>query len=117
MSNIDNTALYKISYGLYALTTNDGTRDNAMILNTAVQVTDTPLQLAVCINNNNYSCETVKKTKKMNLNCLDTRASFEVFKKFGFVAVDPDHAPNFFECKYCPQYMVDCFPEVLKLEI
>ncbi len=86
MSNIDNTALYKISYGLYALTTNDGARDNAMILNTAVQVTDTPLQLAVCINNNNYSCETVKKTKKMNLNCLDTRASFDVFKKFGFAS-------------------------------
>jgi len=41
----------------------------------------------------------------------------EFFKKYGFVQVDPDNAPNFFECKYCPQYQVDCFPEVLKLEI
>jgi len=41
----------------------------------------------------------------------------EFFKKYGFVRVDPDNAPNFFECKYCPQYQVDCFPEVLKLEI
>ena len=41
----------------------------------------------------------------------------EFFKKYGFEAVDPETAPNFFECKYCPQYQVDCFPEVLKLEI
>lgn len=41
----------------------------------------------------------------------------EFFKKYGFVTVNPEEAPNFFECKYCPQYQVDCFPEVLKLEI
>lgn len=41
----------------------------------------------------------------------------EFFKKYGFVQVNPDEAPNFFECKYCPQYQVSCFPEVLKLEI
>ena len=28
----------------------------------------------------------------------------------------PDSAPNFFECKYCPQYMVSCHPEVMKYE-
>lgn len=39
------------------------------------------------------------------------------FKKYGFVTVGPENAPNFFECKYCPQYMVNCFPEVLKLEM
>jgi len=41
----------------------------------------------------------------------------EFFKQHGFVPVEPDEAPNFFECKYCPQYMVDCFPEILKLEL
>lgn len=41
----------------------------------------------------------------------------EFFKKYGFVTVNPDDAPNFFECKYCPQYQVDCHPEVMKLEI
>ena len=57
----------------------------------------------------------VKKLDGDNL-YLVARAP-EFFKKFGFTAVDPDHAPNFFECKYCPQYQVDCFPEVLKLEM
>lgn len=41
----------------------------------------------------------------------------EFFKKYGFATVNPDDAPNFFECKYCPQYRVDCHPEVLKLEM
>ena len=39
------------------------------------------------------------------------------FRKNGFQTVDPIHAPNFFECKQCPQYQVSCHPEVMKLEI
>lgn len=39
------------------------------------------------------------------------------FRKNGFAEVDPDDAPNFFECRYCPQYRVSCSPEVMKLEI
>ena len=41
----------------------------------------------------------------------------EFFRKNGFRTIDPDDAPNFFECKQCPQYRVDCHPEVMKLEI
>ena len=41
----------------------------------------------------------------------------EFFRKNGFQTIDPDDAPNFFECKQCPQYRVDCHPEVMKLEI
>ena len=39
------------------------------------------------------------------------------FRKLGFEAIDPSEAPNFFECKQCPQYGVSCHPEVMKLEI
>lgn len=39
------------------------------------------------------------------------------FRKNGFVAIDEASAPNFFECKYCPQYKVSCYPEIMKLEI
>lgn len=39
------------------------------------------------------------------------------FRKHGFIPVNPDTAPNFFECKQCPQYQVTCHPEVMKLEI
>lgn len=41
----------------------------------------------------------------------------EFFRKNGFVTVDPAEAPNFFECRYCPQYQTSCHPEVMRLEI
>ena len=30
---------------------------------------------------------------------------------------NPQNAPNFFECKQCPQYQVSCHPEVMKLTL
>lgn len=63
----------------------------------------------------NKVIETVKELGGDSL-YLVARAP-EFFRKNGFVTVDPDNAPNFFECKYCPQYQVSCHPEVMKLEI
>ena len=41
----------------------------------------------------------------------------EFFRKNGFVTIDPADAPNFFECKYCPQFGDTCHPEVMKIYI
>ena len=41
----------------------------------------------------------------------------EFFRKNGFVTVERDEAPNFFECFTCPQYKVSCHPEVMRLDI
>lgn len=41
----------------------------------------------------------------------------EFFRKNDFEKVDPDTAPNFFECKQCPQYQKNCFPEVMRLNM
>ena len=38
----------------------------------------------------------------------------EFFRKNGFEEVEPDAAPNFFECKYCPQYGKNCSPEIMR---
>ena len=40
----------------------------------------------------------------------------EFFRKHGFVTVPREDAPNFFECLTCPQYGVDCHPEVMRLD-
>ncbi len=83
---IDLTALFKIGYGLYVVTCNDGVKDNGLIVNTVIQVTDTPLKVAVTVNKSNYSHEIIKKTGKMNVNCLTVDAPFSVFERFGFVS-------------------------------
>ena len=80
----DMSALFNIGYGLYVITSNDGKKDNGLIVNTVTQVTNTPNRLAVTINKENYSHHVIKQTGKMNINCLTVDAPFSVFEKFGF---------------------------------
>ena len=82
----DLTALFKIGYGLYVVTSNDGKKDNGLIVNTVTQVTNTPNRVAVTINKENYSHHIIKQTGKMNINCLTVDAPFSVFEAFGFVS-------------------------------
>ena len=78
------TALFRIGYGLYVVTSNDGTKDNGLIVNTVTQVTNTPNRIAVTINKENYSHHVIKQTGIMNVNCLSVNAPFKVFENFGF---------------------------------
>ena len=80
----DLTALFNIGYGLYVVTSNDGKKDNGLIVNTVTQVTNTPNRIAVTINKENYSHHVIKQTGMMNINCLSTDAPFSVFETFGF---------------------------------
>lgn len=80
----DLSALFHIGYGLYVITSNDGKKDNGLIVNTVTQVTNTPNRIAVTINKENYSHHVIKQTGKMNLNCLTVDAPFKVFEHFGF---------------------------------
>jgi len=80
----DLTALFNIGYGLYVVTSNDGKKDNGLIVNTVTQVTNTPNRIAVTINKENYSHHVIKQTGKMNVCCLAETAPFSVFEAFGF---------------------------------
>ena len=83
-SRNDPAALFSIGYGLYVVTTNDGQKDNGLIVNTVTQVTDSPKRVAVTVNKQNYSFHTIRKTGLLNVNCLSTEAPFKVFETFGF---------------------------------
>ena len=80
----DMTALFKLGYGLYVVTSNDGKKDNGLIVNTVSQVADNPTRIAVTINKANYSHHVIKQTGIMNVNCLTVDAPFKVFETFGF---------------------------------
>ena len=85
-SKNDPAALFNIGYGLYLVTSNDGKKDNGLIVNTISQVTNTPNRIAVTINKENYSHHVIKMSGKMNVNCLTVEAPFKVFEAFGFVS-------------------------------
>ena len=80
----DMKALFSIGYGLYVVTSNDGKKDNGLIVNTVVQLTDNPFRVMVSINKDNYSHHVIKQTGIMNVNCLNIEAPFKVFEQFGF---------------------------------
>ena len=77
-------SLFKIGYGLYVVTSYDGHKHNGLIVNAVSQVTNAPNKVMVTINKDNYSHHIIKKTGKMNLNCLTVETPFEIFKNFGF---------------------------------
>ena len=80
----DMTALFRIGYGLDVVTSNDGKKDNGLIVNTVTQLTDNPYRVAVNINKENYSHHVIQQTGIMNVNCLSVDAPFSVFQQFGF---------------------------------
>ncbi len=93
----DLTALFNIGYGLYVVTSNDGKKDNGLIVNTVSQVTNTPNRIAVTINKDNYSHHVIKQTGIMNVNCLSVEAPFKVFETFGFQS--GRNVDKFADCK------------------
>ena len=82
----DLSALFKIGYGLYVVTCHDGKKDNGLIVNTVAQVSDAPKRISVTINKANYSHHVIKKSGKLNVNCLSTATPFSIFERFGFAS-------------------------------
>lgn len=81
---MNNNVLFNIEYGLYLLSVNNNEKDNACIINTVMQVTSEPLQIAICVNKNNYTTEVLRQNKKFNLSILTQGATFETIKRFGY---------------------------------
>ncbi len=78
------SSLFKLSYGLYLLSAHEDGFDNGCIINTAMQVTDTPLRMIVVVNKGNKTYEMIHNTKKFNVSTLNQEVSFDYFKNFGF---------------------------------
>ena len=81
---IEKEAMYKLTYGLFVLTTTDGEKQNGCIVNTVSMITDSPKRITVFVNNGNYSAELLKKTGIFNVSVLTESAPFDIFKQFGF---------------------------------
>ena len=100
---MDKKAMYKLSYGLFVLTAKNGEKDNGCIINTVMQVTSDPCQVAIAVNKRNFTQQMISKTRKFNLSVLSEQASFDIFKHFGYQSGrDVDKFANFSEVKRSP---------------
>lgn len=81
---VDPNAMFKLSYGLYVISAEEGGKHNGCIINTAVQLTDTPKRFTVAVNKANLTHDMILKTRRFNLSVLTTSAPFALFQHFGF---------------------------------
>lgn len=97
---MDKKAMYKLSYGLFVLTSAFDGKDNGCIINTAVQVASEPNRISIAVNKANYSEEIIQKSGRFNLSVLSEKASFDLFQRFGFQSGrDTDKFAGFSDCK------------------
>lgn len=81
---IEKEAMYKLTYGLFVLTTKDGEKHNGCIVNTVSMLTDNPKRITVYVNKANYTEELIRKTGVFNATVLTESAPFSLFQQFGF---------------------------------
>ena len=81
---IEPTAMFNISYGLFVLTAKEGEKDNGCIINTAIQITDSPMRISIAVNKANYTHDMILRTGIFNVSILSTDTPYKVFEHFGF---------------------------------
>ena len=83
-AEVDVTALFKFSYGLFVLTAKDGDKQNGCIVNTVSQLTDNPSRIMIAVNKRNYTHDIILKTGQFNVSVLTEGVQFSEFQRFGF---------------------------------
>ena len=77
-------AFFKISYGLYVVSSKNGEKLNGYVSNAVFQVTADPAQFAVCCSKNNYTAELIRDSKAFSISVLKKEASPELIRIFGY---------------------------------
>lgn len=80
---MDNTALFKMTYGMFLLTAKENGFDNGCIINTAVQVAENPIKITISVIKDTKTCDMILNTHKFNLSSITESADFDLFKRFG----------------------------------
>jgi len=120
------TALFKISYGLYVISSRDGDKFNGQIANTAIQATSEPASISVTLNKKNLTHEYVGKSGLFSVSVLAQDTPLNFIGHFGFksgrdtnkfegvkykigetgVPVVTENCVAYFECKLVSQHDV-----------
>ena len=81
---MNQEVIYKLSYGLFVLTSAAAGRESGCIINTAGQVTSEPNRISITVSKSNFTHDLVKEGGRFNLSILSESAGFDTFKHFGF---------------------------------
>ncbi|NOU47705.1 MAG: hypothetical protein HOO86_11680 [Bacteroidales bacterium] len=81
---INLEALFKLSYGMYIVSSGDRKSGNAYISNTVFQVTSNPPQIATCCHKDNFTLDIIQQTQAFSVSVLHEKSSSDIFKRLGY---------------------------------
>ncbi len=120
---VDIKSFFKMSYGLYIISGQDGGSHSGVIVNTLLQTSANPEKVSVTISKNSYTMKLIEKSKKFCATVLTESADIDFIANFGFkcgktcdkfanveveiaengVKYSPQHAAAVFECTVTEQ--------------
>jgi len=77
-------ALWKLSYGMYVVSSKNGEKLNGQIANTVFQITSEPPTIAVSINKQNLTHDFIEESKVFSVSILSVEADMKLIGHFGF---------------------------------
>ena len=80
---MDTKAMHHLTYGLYLLSAREGDRDNACIINTAVQVATNPARISIAVIKEGLTHDMIMHTGLCTLSAITDDADFSLFSLFG----------------------------------
>ena len=81
---VNNKILRDLSYGVYVVGSLDDGRNVGCVINSAVQITSSPVTIAISINHDNYTNECIKKCNKFSVSVLNEDCDSSIIGTFGF---------------------------------
>ncbi len=81
---MNKNVLRNLSYGVYVVSTADGLKATGCIANSAMQITSSPITIAVSINHDNYTHDCIKKCGKFAISILSEKSDPGIIGTFGF---------------------------------
>ncbi len=81
---MDITSLFKLSSGLFIISSTDGTKQNGCVINTVLQATANIPRIIAIVNKDNLTNEIIKKSGRFCVNVLDKSTTMDLIANFGF---------------------------------
>ena len=81
---MDFRALFKISYGMYLVSSKKGEKINAQLSNTVVQISPEPATMLVSINKKNLTHEYISESGVFTISVISDKCDMKEIGPFGF---------------------------------
>lgn len=81
---IEIEALFRITYGLFIVSSGDRNHGNGFISNTVFQVTSNPPQFVICCNKDNFTAGLIGKSGVFSVSILERDTASDILGRFGF---------------------------------